>query len=109
MQTEPPEKLNFCAQLNQWTIYDKYQRYEAAKERAEELEAKKDDRKIRRRLMETTTENSAEEEKRKMLRCSQILERMVNQNNCYDISVGRYCRYTGCYKTSGQLCKPICD
>ena len=92
MQTEPPEKLNFCAQLNQWTIYDKYQRYEAAKERAEELEAKKDDRKIRRRLMETTTENSTEGEKRKMLRCTQILERMVNQNNCNDISIGRYCR-----------------
>ena len=91
MQTEPPEKLNFSAQLNQWTIYDKYQRYEAAKERAEKLEAKKDDRKIRRRLMETTTENSAEEEKRKMLRCSQILERMVNQNNCNDISIGWYC------------------
>ena len=35
IQTEPPAKLNFTGLLTQWLIYDKYVKYEAAKELAE--------------------------------------------------------------------------
>ena len=42
MQTSPPTKRNFNSLVNQWVIYDRYMAYEAAKERAEENEAKMD-------------------------------------------------------------------
>ena len=35
IQTEPPDKLHFTGLLTQWVIYDKYIKYEAAKELAE--------------------------------------------------------------------------
>ena len=90
MQTDPPPKLNFSGLLNQWTIYDKYQQYEAFKERTEhEDDNKREEKKIRRKFMESPEESTLEIEKRKMLRCGRILERMVNQNNYNDISIGR--------------------
>ena len=89
MQTDPPPKLNFCGLVNQWTIYDKYQQYETSKERSEhDEEHKKEGRKIRRKFMESPEESTLEIDKRKMFRCGRILERMVNQNNFNDISIG---------------------
>ena len=66
----------------------RYQRYEAAKERAEEAEHRKEEKKVRRRLQEEEPENVRKREVEKMYRASKILERMVNQNNLCDISVG---------------------
>ena len=70
-------------------IVDRYQRYEAAKERAEEAEHRKEEKKMRRRLQEEEPENVRKREVEKMYRASKILERMVNQNNLNDISVGK--------------------
>ena len=90
MQTDPPKKINFCGLLNQWTIYDKYQQYEEFKERKElQDDPKKEEKKTRRKFMESPEESTLEIEKRKMFRCGRILERMVNQNNYNDISIGR--------------------
>ena len=69
-------------------IVVRYQRYEAAKERAEEAEHRKEEKKVRRRLQEEEPENVRQREVEKMYRASKILERMVNQNNLNDISVG---------------------
>ena len=68
---------------------DRYQRYEAAKERADEAEHRKEEKKMRRRLQEEEPENVRKREVEKMYRASKILERMVNQNNLNDISVGK--------------------
>ena len=70
-------------------IVDRYQRYEAAKERADEAEHRKEEKKMRRRLQEEEPENVRKREVEKMYRASKILERMVNQNNLNDISVGK--------------------
>ena len=43
---------------------------------------------MRRRLQEEEPENVRKREVEKMYRASKILERMVNQNNLNDISVG---------------------
>ena len=69
-------------------IPGRYQRYEAAKERAEEAEHRKEEKKVRRRLQEEEPENVRQREVERMYRASKILERMVNQNNLNDISVG---------------------
>ena len=45
---------------------------------------------MRRRLQEEEPENVRKREVEKMYRASKILERMVNQNNLNDISVGKY-------------------
>ena len=66
--------------------------YEVAKEQAEEYESKKDMMMIkpmRRRLNEEEEEGEKEVVKREMIRCARILERMVNQNNHHDISLGK--------------------
>ena len=66
--------------------------YEVAKEQAEEYESKKDMMMIkpmRRRLNEEEAEGEKEAVKRQMMRCARILERMVNQNNHHDISLGK--------------------
>ena len=66
--------------------------YEVAKEQAEEYEAKKESMMIkpmRRRLNEEEEEKGVEVVKRQMMRCAKILERMVNQNNHHDISLGK--------------------
>ena len=44
---------------------------------------------MRRRLQEEEPENVRKREVEKMYRASKILERMVNQNNLNDISVGK--------------------
>mgnify|MGYP001360670044 CR=1 FL=1 len=69
-------------------ILGRYQRYEAAKERAEEAEHRKEEKRVRRRLQEEEPENVRQREVERMYRASKILERMVNQNNLNDISVG---------------------
>ena len=69
-------------------IPGRYQRYEAAKERAEEAEHRKEEKRVRRRLQEEEPENVRQREVERMYRASKILERMVNQNNLNDISVG---------------------
>ena len=73
---------------------DRYQRYEAAKERADEAEHRKEEKKMRRRLQEEEPENVRKREVEKMYRASKILERMVNQNNLNDISVGKTIKIT---------------
>ena len=91
MQTSPPRKCNYNGLVNQWVIYDKYMAYEYAKEQAEEYEAKKEMmlvKPMRRRFIEAEEEGEKEVLKRQMMRCARILERMVNQNNHHDISLG---------------------
>ena len=65
--------------------------YEMAKERAEEADAKREminSKPIRRRMTIPEEEGEKEIIKRQMARCALILERMVNQNNHHDISIG---------------------
>ena len=92
MQTEPPDKLNFTGLLTQWVIYDKYMKYEAAKEMVETEDNKNCVPQIRRKFHEKKEEHVLEMEKRKMKRCGLILERMVNQNVFNDISLGNLFR-----------------
>ena len=63
---------------------------EAAKERAEAEEDsnRKDLRATRRKLTADEVESAKDVETRKMIKCGIILERMVNQNNHSDISIG---------------------
>ena len=89
IQTEPPDKLNFTGLLTQWVIYDKYIKYEAAKELAEIEDNKTCVSRMRRKFHEKKEEQVLEMEKRKMKRCGLILERMVNQNVFNDISLGK--------------------
>ena len=103
MQTSPPTKRNFNSLVNQWVIYDRYMAYEAAKERAEENEAKMDgtlvSSHVRKRLTQPESEDPKDIMLIKMKRCARILERMVNQNNNLDIAQGRVNRYSkGCIK-----------
>ena len=68
--------------------------YETAKEQAEEEEAAKDQmgvKPMRRRLNEEEEESEKEMLRRQMLRSVRILERMVNQNNHDEISLGYDC------------------
>lgn len=90
MQTEPPKKVEFKANVNQWIIYDKYIAHEEAKERAEEKENKVDGetRPRRRTYLEKKEEDFKEITDKKMIRCAKILERMVNQNNFDEIAIG---------------------
>ena len=90
MQTEPPKKIEFKANVNQWIIYDRYMAHEEAKERAEEKENKiEGESKLRRRtFLENKEENFKEITDKKMIRCAKILERMVNQNNFDEIAIG---------------------
>ena len=92
MQTEPPKKLEFRANLSQWVIYDRYVAHEEAKERAEETESKNDDgsKILRKRFLEPKEEDQREITNKKMIRCAKILERMVNQNNFDEIALGNY-------------------
>ena len=80
--------------VNQWVIYDKYMAYEHAKELAEEHETKMDSgmahlKSVRKRLTEPEQEDPKEVMLNKMMRCARILERMVNQNNHFDIAQGK--------------------
>ena len=88
IQTSPPKKINFCANVNQWIIYDRYTSHEEAKDKADEGDNKLDLKPKRRRFLEKKVENSKEITNRKMIRCAKILERMVNQNNHDEIAIG---------------------
>ena len=91
MQTEPPRKIRFRSNLNQWLIYDKYVANEEAKELAEKIEGLEEvtQKKIRKKYFEDTGDNLRDLTNTKMIRCAKILERMVNQNNFKEIAVGQ--------------------
>ena len=89
METEPPPKKGFSANVNQWVIYDKYMENELAKEMADENEMRIDEKEpTRRKYLDEDVESQKEEMNKKMIRCSKILERMVNQNNYDEIAIG---------------------
>ena len=93
MATDPPPKKEFSANVNQWTIYDKYMAHEEAKELAEENDVKNEEKQtVRRKFLSEEVENQRNEVNKKMIRCAKILERMVNQNNHEDIAIGNYCQ-----------------
>ena len=91
MQTSPPQKRRFAGILNQWIIYDKYMAYEAAKERLEEADQKVDQnstKQIRKRISEPEPEDPKKMMLKKMMKCTRVLERMINQNNHDEIAQG---------------------
>ena len=91
IQTEPPKKIEFKANLSQWIIYDKYMAFEESKDKAEEIENRTDNivtKPRRRRFLEPKEHNARELMQAKMIRCGKILERMVNQNNFDEIAIG---------------------
>ena len=76
--------------------------HEEAKEMAEENEMKnedKDSKHMRRKFLDEDVESKKEENNKKMLRCSKILERMVNQNNYDDIAIGTFSTCKHLYRT----------
>lgn len=76
--------------------------HEEAKEMAEENEMKnedKDSKHMRRKFLDEDVESKKEENNKKMLRCSKILERMVNQNNYDDIAIGTFSTFKHPHKT----------
>jgi len=81
--TEPPPRVSFSGNANQWEIYDAYvedlQRQEREKEKENKKSSKKDDERKRKNI---TTEVLNDDIKR-VGRASKIVERMVNQNT-YD-------------------------
>ena len=72
MQTEPPRKIRFKTNLNQWLIYDRYVAVEEAKELAEKLEGGEEvaGKKIRRKYLEDTEDHLKEITNTKMIRCA---------------------------------------
>ena len=76
MQTSPPTKRNFNSLVNQWVIYDRYMAYEAAKERAEENEAKMDgtlvSSHVRKRLTQPESEAELHQDSSKILGSGRI-------------------------------------
>ena len=67
--------------------------YEEAKEKVEEIEAAKEhdgQKPIRRRISNEVEKTEKEILRKKMMRSLKMLERMVNQNNHYEISLGDY-------------------
>ena len=83
--------------VNQWVIFDAYKAYERIKEEKElalereEMEAAEGfvkQKPMRRRLLEPTKDKNNEQVAKKMVRAGKILERMVNQNSCFEIAQG---------------------
>ena len=72
MQTEPPRKIRFNTNLNQWLIYDRYVAVEEAKELAEKLEGMEEvtQKKVRRKYFEETEDQLKEITNTKMIRCA---------------------------------------
>ena len=92
IQTEPPKKIEFKANLSQWVIYDKYMAFEESKDKAEEIENRTDNivtKPRRRRFLDQKEHNSREVTEAIMVRCGKILERMVNQNRFDEIAIGK--------------------
>ena len=92
IQTEPPKKIEFKANLSQWIIYDKYMAFEESKDKAEEIDNRTDNivtKPRRRRFLDPKGHNERELTEAKMIRCGKILERMVNQNNFDEIAIGK--------------------
>ena len=90
IQTEPPKKIEFKANLSQWVIYDKYMAFEESKDKAEESENRPENivtKPRRRRFLDQQEHTSRELTEAKMVRCGKILERMVNQNNFDEIAI----------------------
>ena len=90
-QTDPPLKAIFSQTVNQWVIYDAYERHEIAKEAQEEKERKKSrstyeydsgskDLNIRNKNEVETKENAYHNKLSiRFMGAAKILERMVNQ------------------------------
>eukprot|EP00111_Clytia_hemisphaerica_P001567 TCONS_00004473-protein len=81
--TEPPPRVSFSANANQWEIYDAYvedlQRQEREKEKENKKSSKKDDEKKKKNVAVEVTGDDI----KRVGRASKIVERMVNQNT-YD-------------------------
>ena len=94
IQTEPPARANFTQTVNQWVIFDFYQKYETNKEVEEKTE-------LEDILKSASTSSSSSATNRKkpsqaglteeraevrMLKSAKILERMVNLNTFDEIA-----------------------
>ena len=109
IQTDSPGKLIYCDTVNQWIIYDSYKRFEKIKEEREKVaEAKEqekedeeaedegaaqDTKPARRRVIETLCQEKEEVADNRMLEAGRILERMANQNTCFEIAQGNIIIY----------------
>ena len=90
IQTEPPARANFTQTVNQWVIFDFYQKYETKKEVEEKTEledilksASSSATNRKKPNQVRLTEESAEV---RMLKSAKILERMVNLNTFDEIA-----------------------
>ena len=92
VQTEPPPRANFTQTVNQWIIYDYYEKYERVKDQEERNEiddflqsSEKSSKKKEPKKLENdvTKEDTAEI---RMLKSAKILERMVNLNTFDEIA-----------------------
>ena len=91
IQTEPPPRANFTQTVNQWIIFDHYEKYEREKDQEERSEiedilrsncitSKKKETKI------IQTEKRDTDPGIRMLKSAKVLERMVNQNTFEEIA-----------------------
>ena len=107
--------MKYYDSVNQWVIFDAYKAYEHAKEEKEaaaekeELEASEGfvkQKPTRRRLLEPMKNKTNDGISKKMVRAGKILERMVNQNSCFDIAQGMR-RNNICYNKENIVRFPI--
>ena len=94
IQTEPPARAHFTQTVNQWVIFDFYQKYETSKEVEEKTELED--------ILKTSSSSSSSSASNKkkprqarqseesaevrMLKSAKILERMVNLNTYDEIA-----------------------
>ena len=96
LQTDPPPRANFSETLNQWVIYDFYEKYEKAKELEEtRADVNNEDitaktlKKVKRKKIGLNPTEDADNEKdvsRRILRSAKVLERMLNLNTFDEIA-----------------------
>ena len=95
IQTEPPARAHFTQTVNQWVIFDFYQKYETSKEVEEKTELED----ILKTSSSSSSSSSAPNKKKprqarqseesaevRMLKSAKILERMVNLNTYDEIA-----------------------
>ena len=96
-QTEPPPRANFSETVNQWVIYDFYDKYEKVKEQEDRpiIDGNQEDhnvrngKKERRKIGLNAQEEANEREKdvsQRILRSAKVLERMLNLNTFDEIA-----------------------
>ena len=96
LQTEPPPVANFSETVNQWVIYDFYEKFEKQKEYEEKDDGSIEDhanravkkpkkKKIGLNTQEEAQQNESDVSKR-ILRSAKILERMLNLNTFDEIA-----------------------